>query len=190
MPKKGLLTKETVTSAALSLWRKGEKLNARALAAELHCSTQPIFSLFSGMEEVHAAAAAAATKVYTDFLSLHMSAGKYPPYKASGMAYIAFAKEETELFKLLFMRDRSREAPADGRLGPETRPLIERLCTSLGLTEEEAYAFHVQMWIYVHGMASMIATGFLEWKEDVASSLLTKAYEGLRYVYTNEERNQ
>ena len=36
-----------------------------------------------------------------------MAEGKYPPYKASGMAYIRFAKEEKELFKLLFMRDRS-----------------------------------------------------------------------------------
>ena len=43
-----------------------------------------------------------------------MSAGQYPPYKASGMAYIRFAREQRELFKLLFMRDRTNEEKAAG----------------------------------------------------------------------------
>ena len=34
-----------------------------------------------------------------------MSTGKYLPYKANGMVYIRFAREEKELFKLLFMYD-------------------------------------------------------------------------------------
>ena len=37
------------------------------------------------------------------------AATNYPPYKAMGMGYIRFAAEERELFRLLFMRDRSGE---------------------------------------------------------------------------------
>ena len=61
------------------------------------------------MEEVGQEVLAASDLLYQNYLREDMAKGKYPPYKASGMAYIRFAKEERELFKLLFMRDRSRE---------------------------------------------------------------------------------
>ena len=51
-----------------------------------------------------------------------MTDGKYPPYKASGIAYIQFAKEEKELFKLLFMRDRTGEKIEENR--EEIRPML------------------------------------------------------------------
>ena len=59
------------------------------------------------MEEVSQAVIQAANTIYQNFLNAEMKNSAYPPYKASGMGYIRFAKEERELFKLLFMRDRS-----------------------------------------------------------------------------------
>ena len=108
MPPKFKFTRDEITSAAVNVTRKKgpDGLTARALAEELGCSVKPIFGLFKNMEEVQSAVMNAAQDIYESYLAEDMTSGKYPLYKASGMAYIRFAKEEHELFKLLFMRDR------------------------------------------------------------------------------------
>ena len=110
-----------------------------------------------------------------------MAEGKYPPYKASGMAYIRFAKEEKELFKLLFMRGRSGERVGENK--EEIRPLLEIIRQNLGLSEEDAYFFHLEMWIYVHGIATMLATSYLELDEEFISRVMTDGYEGMKARY-------
>lgn len=184
MPPKFKFTREEIIAAALNITRKKgmEGLTARSLAAQLGSSAKPIFGLFQNMEEVQQEVLIAANKQYHYFLQVDMAEGKYPPYKASGIAYIRFAKEERELFKLLFMRDRSRESKEENR--DEIRPLLEIIMKNLGIDEEEAYLFHLEMWMYVHGIATMVATSYLEWDTDFIDRALTDAYIGLKYRYT------
>ena len=106
MPPKCRFTREEIIQAALDLTaEKGVgALTARGLAQRLGSSAKPIFGLFANMEEVQQEVVKAANLRYQEYLWQDMSAGRYPPYKASGMAYIRFAREQKELFKLLFMR--------------------------------------------------------------------------------------
>lgn len=138
------------------------------------------------MEEVQSEVLKAANQLYQSYLAEDMAGGKYPPYKASGMAYIRFAKEQTELFRLLFMRDRSREKAQQEN--EELKPLIKLIQKNTGMSEENAYLFHLEMWIYVHGIATMTATSYLEWDTDFVSRLLTDAYLGLKHRYCGEEK--
>lgn len=184
MPPKFKFTKEEITNAALCITRQNglSGLTARSLAAQLNCSVKPIFGLFENMEEVQQAVLASAQQLYWNYLKEDMAKGKYPPYKASGMAYIRFAKQERELFRLLFMRDRSGEKTEENR--EEIRPLLDLIQRNLGLCEEDAYLFHIEMWLYVHGIATMIATSYLDWQEEFISRVLTDAYIGLEYRYS------
>lgn len=184
MPPKFKFTKDEITNAALNVTRKNgiSGLTARALAAELGCSVKPIFGLFKNMEEVGQEVLSAADLLYQNYLREDMAKGKYPPYKASGMAYIRFAKEERELFKLLFMRDRSSEKIEENK--EEIRPLTQLIQQNLGISEDEAYLFHLEMWLYVHGIATMIATSYLDWDDEFISKVITDAYMGLKYRYT------
>ena len=59
------------------------------------------------MEELRAAVVAAAYETYLGFIADEVASSRFPKYKSFGMAYIRFAKEERELFKLLFMCDRN-----------------------------------------------------------------------------------
>lgn len=188
MPRKFMFTREEIISAALKLIRKGgmPALTARALGAELGTSSRPVFGLFKNMEEVQTEVVKAADALYQGYMKEDMASGKYPPYKASGMAYIRFAREERELFKLLFMRDRSGEGGEDSR--EEIRPLLEIIKRQLGLGEEDAYCFHIEMWIYVHGIATMLATSYLEWDEAFISRVLTDGYEGMKARYMQAGR--
>ena len=184
MPPKFKFTREQIIDAALEVTRKNgfAGLTARKLAAELGSSAKPIFGLFQNMEEVQSEVIAAANKIYQSCIQKSIKSSEYTPYKASGMAYIRFAKEEKELFKLLFMRDRTGERIEENR--EEIRPLLNMIMKNLGLTEEEAYLFHMESWLYVHGIATMIATNYLEWDVDFIDKALTDAYEGLKHRYT------
>lgn len=109
MPPKVKITKDEILKAALGIVRKGgaQALNARALADALGCSTQPVFSNYPGMDELRADVDRAAYELYREYLASGAKRSDVPKYKAFGLAYIEFAKEEPELFRLLFMCDRS-----------------------------------------------------------------------------------
>ena len=158
-------------------------VTARGLGAKLGSSVKPIFSLFENVEEVQNEVLKAAEKLSQARIRETMESGQYPPYKASGIAYICFAREEKELFKLLYMRDRSRETFDEG---DSIKPLIEEIQKQTGLSEEDAYRFHLEMWVYVHGIATMIATSYLEWDLDTVSEVLTDAYVGLKYRFSQK----
>ena len=59
---------------------------------------------------------------------------------------------------------------------------------NLGISEDEAYLFHLEMWLYVHGIATMIATSYLDWDDEFISRVLTDAYMGLKYRYNGGKR--
>ncbi len=83
------------------------------------------------------------------------------------------------------MRDRSHEIIGDDK--EELGPLLKLVQQKLGLDEESAYLFHLEMWIYVHGIAAMLATSYLEWNEEFISRVLTDRYEGLKDRYVKGE---
>ena len=110
---------------------------------------------------------------------------EYPEYKASGMAYIKFAKEEKELFKLLYMRDRTGEHyPEKDDL---TNEMERHVHQNTGLDGAEKELFHLEMWAFVHGIATMFATNFLELEWSLVSQIVTDAYQGLKKRYEKAE---
>ena len=183
MPPKFKFTREQIVAAALEVTRKNgiTGLTARGLAAELGSSAKPIFGLFQNMEEVQREVVSAANTLYQSYIKKGMADNKFPPYKASGIAYIQFAKEEKELFKLLFMRDRTDEKIEENR--EEIRPILDLIMKNLGIDENEAYFFHLELLLYVHGIATMIATNYLEWDIEFIDKALTDAYQGLKNRY-------
>lgn len=179
MPPKFLFTKEEIISAAVEVVRKNgaDGLTARALAAKLGCSVKPIFGAFKNMEEVRTEVIKAAEKIYRDRLAKSIENKNIPPYKATGTEYIKFAKDDRELFKLLFMRSRISE---EDREAEETAPLIALIQKSTGFDEKTAFLFHLETWVFVHGIATMIATDYLEWDDEFISRSLSDCFLGLK----------
>lgn len=179
MPPKFLFTKEEIISAAVEVVRENgaDGLTARALAAKLGCSVKPIFGAFKNMEEVRTEVIKAAEKIYRDRLAKSTENKNIPPYKATGTEYIKFAKDDRELFKLLFMRSRISE---EDREAEETAPLIALIQKSTGFDEKTAFLFHLETWVFVHGIATMIATDYLEWDDEFISRSLSDCFLGLK----------
>ena len=195
MPRKTVIHKQDIINAAVEIVRANgyENLNARAIAQYLGCSTQPIFSNFRNMEDLTGNVVQRSLEIYNDFVAEEFRRPHdYPPYKTNGMAYISFAVEEKNLFKLLFMRDRTNESsPAEESTFYDVLPLIMK---ATGLDREQASLFHFEIWAAVHGIAVMVASYYYNADMDLISGTLTDVYQGLLYRFrqkegSDEERN-
>ena len=185
MPPKVKVTKEDIIDAAVEIVRQSgeEGINARNVAAKLDCSTQPVFSNFESMDNLRFAVIKRADEMCNEYIKKEVESKKYPAYKASGMAYIRFAKEESQLFRLLYMRDRTQETETESELNNEMENIVH---STTGLSGDKMKLFHLEMWVYVHGIASMFATGFLDLSWELVSKLLTDSYQGLKKQYDLE----
>lgn len=190
MPPKVKFTKEELLTAALDIVReRGEEvLNARTLAKRLGCSTQPIFCNYPNMESLREAVLHQGYHLYYKELGEAMAEGTYPAYKASGMFYIGFAVREPRLFQWLFMRRRP-ESEQKERFSSAEDGVLAALMAGTGLTRQAAEKFHFAMWMWVHGVAASVASGFLDFDEEVVSAHLSDIYFGLRARYKEKEES-
>jgi AcrR family transcriptional regulator len=187
MPPIVKITKNDIIQTSLNLIRANgiDGINARSIAGALGCSTQPIFSNFSSMEELDEAVTVAAYELYLNFLRRETESGKYPQYKSFGMAYIRFADEEKQLFKLLFMRDRRGE---DLTPTADFESSVQIIMDSCGVSHEIASLMHMEMWACVHGIGTMLATSFLTLDWELISNMLTDVYHGIRARHLSEDK--
>lgn len=190
MPPECKFSKEEIVAAAVELVRtRGiDAISARAVGASLGASSKVIFSAFSGMEELRQAVVQAAGQMQQRFTEEYAKTSGFPPYKSIGMAYILFAREEKNLFQLLYMRDRTkenRENDLDSIGG-----ILELLMKTLHISRDQALLLHGEMWAYVHGIAVLLASGYESWDETLISRMLTDGFEGLRIRHCQEGTEQ
>lgn len=183
MPPKAKISKEDIVNTAISMIKNGEDLNARNIASRLECSTQPVFSNFATMDELKNDVLKKCEEIYIEFTQKEIEKNDYPVYKMMGMAYIEFAMQEKELFKLLYMRKANDGSQSNSGLFDESIELLEK---NLGLTKEDATLFHLEIWVFVHGIASMHATGYLELERSLISKMLSNVYNGLKTQFVKK----
>ena len=169
--------RQAVLSAAFRLVRRSglNALNARAVAHEAGSSTQPIFRLYSGMDELKADVCSMAHQFYTDYLHTHVLASENVLLEY-GIRYILFARDEPELFKLLFMCDRSHDNQTIG--DPETTRAVSGIIEQMtGYSEEKAQRMIHWLWVFTHGLAVSMATRYLSYPEDALRRMLCMAFD-------------
>ena len=190
MPRSFMFTKEEIVAAAVQLTReKGiDAVSARSLGEKLGASSRPIFSYFKSMDEVKEAIAESATEIYNGYIETEIKSGRYSSYKANCMAYIRFAKEEKELFKMLFLTDTSSKDVSDDSDEneiEEVKPLVKILQKQLNFSRENAELFFSETWVTVHGIAAMLATNDLDWTDSYILNVLNDVFTGIKYGIEN-----
>ena len=186
MPPKVKVSEEEVVRTALEIARTrgAGAINARSVAEAIGCSTQPIFRSFDTVEELVEATRREAYRAYFGFIEKEVASGKYPQYKAFGMAYVRFASEEKELFKFLFMCDRTGEMRANAE---DFEASVQMIMKNNGVSREVAERMHLEMWCVVHGIGTMLATSFQEFLYEDISGILSDVYRGLQVVHSVQE---
>lgn len=178
MPPAKKILKEQIVEAALQIVREDglDGINARTLAKKLGCSVQPVFSNFSTMQEVRIAAIEAAWDCYRQYMEEGCRKAELP-YKGIGMAYIRFAKEEPRLFRLLFMNQCDAGLQEYLKGDPLTNQYVAHYGgEATGLAGKDMDAFHRNMFIYTHGIATLIATQTCSFTREQVSDMLTDMF--------------
>ncbi|MBE6726445.1 MAG: TetR/AcrR family transcriptional regulator [Ruminococcaceae bacterium] len=188
MPPKAKITREMVESAAVEIIRRSgaENLNARAVAEELNCSTQPVMYHFATMEELKRAAYARIDRIHTD--ALLAPAGDRDPLLSIGLNYIRFAVEEPNLFRFLFQSGYAPGTDLDSLIGSdESGRILEAMREGIGCGMERTKEIFLTVALFAHGYASIIANNRLNFDEDVIAGHLEKAFNGAVLAAREEE---
>lgn len=180
-------THDAVLSAAFELVRRDgiAAFNARSVAQELGSSTQPIFRLFSGMDDLRAGVIEMAHKTMRDYMTRALEKSE-TPYLTMGLSYVLFAQEEPELFKLLYMSDNSIDL--DSSL-PMPAEVIEEITKESGFTSEQAKALHGWLWIFTHGLAVSFATKSCSICKNRLERIMRGAYEAATLKLQQDVQN-
>jgi AcrR family transcriptional regulator len=189
------ISKEDILRTAFQLIRDtgAESLNARNVAYALHCSTQPIFSYYSNMAELKADAYDRADQYHMACLNKVEVGDDY--FLNIGLAYIDFALEEPNLFRFLFL--------SDGFAGKKLNEIITEACVEDAICEiskvtdlgrDGANRLFTDMWLYAHGIASMLAANRIETDRSEIEAMLRNMFAvftgGRSAVPTDDDGNR
>ena len=168
MPRLPRFSKEDIVAAGLRIVRSSgfEAVSARALGKELGTSSSPVFTMFKDMNEVMDAIRTAAEKIFigrmkgvTDY---------FPAFKEFGLRLVAFAREDSNVFQMLFLGKDAR---------PEIAECIARECLGAveqgyGLTSEQSELLFRQMWPVACGIAVLC----VKYPEDFSEKEVSKTF--------------
>lgn len=187
MPPKTKSTKDMITQAAYGITKERGiyAVTAQAVAKKLGCSTQPVYWVFNTMDNLRSEIVKTANAEYNRYLLTEIKG--LQKYKAIGWNYIRFAKEQPELFKLLFMADRQSQTDiSNSNLDDNKSYILSLITEQTGLDETKANELYVDMWLFSHGIAAMLVTKTVKLSDETISQMLTDMYLGLLNRFKGE----
>ena len=187
MPTKIKISKDMILDAAFEIVRKDgmEKLSNRELASKLKCSIRPIYYQFENVEEMQKELYLKIEQYFYKFILDNM-VEEIPKYKQVGINYIKFAKKEKKLFQTLFMSDTRLTPDAFVLKAGEDYKEIEKLIKiSANIKEEDIKDFHTKMWIFCHGIATLVANDTIKLTDNQIQDLLSCEFQALMLLEEN-----
>lgn len=167
MPPLTKFTKNEIVEAAVRVTRKKgiNGMTAREIGAELGVSTRPIFTWFDSIDQVKIAVYEYAMELYKAYIERGLDGPI--PFLGVWRQYLHFAKEEPELYRLLFL------TMPDGVIGGA----IETLKFSQDLVREsvmniyhidayEADCYFRNIWLVAFSYATLIVTDNCPYTEE------------------------
>ena len=160
MARKEMISKSDIRTAAFCMNKEQgiSEVTARKLAAYAGCSTQPIFRNYKNMEEC-------LDDVYEDCLTCFdefynsFDKSSHVPFVNLGMAYIAFASKEPNVFSYLFMTKNTHGMNLYSMLNGRTGAVKSEMNSAKDDGVKNPEGIFMKMWMLIHGAAAMTITG-------------------------------
>ena len=160
MPPKKTCTREEVVTAAFALVRAHglAALSARNVARRLKTSTSPIYGHFRKMSMLRDQIVLRAMDLLRSYQTRKRTG---EPFFDMGLGYIEFARSEERLFFELFSKADRSAAPREHQFGSDLLPVMKTDPVLRGFSEDQLRNVLLKMWIFVHGIASLVHEGDL-----------------------------
>ena len=174
MAPKNKFTKKEMINAAMQVVRdKGiDGLTAKTMADELGTSTQPVFTAFGSMDTVKQEVYASAVRVYDSYTDAGLK--EKIPFFGVGMQYIRFAREEPELYRLLFLTKTQDQEYSAMKSMQHLQELIRPTLVNIyHITAEEADLYFRDLWFVVHSLSTLVVTDDCTYSDQEIGQILT-----------------
>lgn len=163
-PKSKSFSRKDIINAAFEVVRKRgrEKLSARTVARVMNSSTMPIYSYMQSMKKLEEELAYKASELLYQYQTTRRTGHTFLDM---GIGYVIFAREECHLFRYMFMTEHSARDLQDRRFDTDLNTLIEKMGddqTLEGLDKQQMQKILEKMWIFVHGLATLLSFGVFE----------------------------
>jgi len=181
MGRRTQITKEIILKTALQmLIRDGYgTITIKTLATEIGCSTQPIVWHFENMNGFR--------KAFLEYC-IDYAKSRFTVWNGSlddllaetARGYITIACNMPNLFRFVFVdnKDECKNSDVVQKLQLDnTKKIIALLCQEKGLSEQQATSFLMNYELYIHGIASYTASGFVNYPEEEIIAMANRAKE-------------
>jgi AcrR family transcriptional regulator len=172
MPPPTRINRDRIVNAALRIVRaKGlAALTARSVAADLNCSTAPVYSQFRNMEELRFAVAHNILELMEQYDTAEYT---QRTFLNMGIGTVLFARDYPHLFRAIHMDTSEFNHLIAGYMERLTEMMRREQRFSDLLADVRGHLLET-MWIYTHGMAALVTTGYIR---DVTTESVTRALE-------------
>lgn len=189
MSEKNKLTKSDIVDGAFAVLKESgfSAVNARSVAKKLGCSTQPIYRFFKNMSELKDEMTARAIKEHSERVTKSLSSndGSHSRYGDYGIGFVRFAEQEKELFKFLYIDEKSRLLLTDVHYDE----IIDTIRSEYGYDAETARKMHMDMTFYSYGLALLFYVGKLKMSDNELIAAFRREFKALASLYNNADNN-
>lgn len=179
MPPKQKITKDMILEATFQITRESgfDAVNARGLGKFIGCSTQPIFSQYKTMWDLKKDFHKYLGKYFDDYAIGRANQAENFSNEI-GRAYIDFARNESNLFQVLFMSECFGLNGFSDMFADEGNLEAAKMTSKkLEISLEAAKSLYMKTWIFLHGIASLIATKSINLSNEEAERMHREAYQ-------------
>lgn len=174
------LKKENVVKVAVRMVNNNgwDSINARSLAKELGVSTKPLYRIYNNMDEIKSDIYDEIYRQYDEFITSRIDNKK--ALLTLSIAYVEFASEYKNLFISLFLSNNLKWKTLDDVLNEKwNQSTIINLVNKHGYSFEEAKSLFMNFWLYVNGLATLLATNEIKIDDKEILVKLVKMYKVL-----------
>lgn len=163
MPPKVKFQKAEIAQAALNVARRAgiDAVTAREVAAALKASPRPIFTWYESMEQLKAEVLELAEGVYRGYIERGLA--ERAPFLGVWQQYLRFAREEPELYRMLFL---TRSGGAMAAMGFSQALARESIMRVYNMSAAAADSYFRDLWLVAFGFATLIVTDNCPYTDD------------------------
>ncbi len=184
MPPINKITKEMIVNAGKEIIKlEGvDRLNVRKIASKLNCSTQPIMYHYKTVNELKSDIYIAVDEYHSKYITEIADCNKINPMLGIGLRYIMFAVKEKNYFKFLFQTDKFSNLNFNELIEKDSEELsaiYEILQHQANITKEQSKMLFANLFITVHGLASLLANNSMKYDEKYCINILENTFYGV-----------
>jgi AcrR family transcriptional regulator len=164
MPPKRIFSESDIIHSSLKIVReKGFKqLSAREVARELISSTRPVYENFHSMDELKKTVLQRIVDLLYDYVTRQYTKNAF---LNTGVGYVLYARDHKEFFKAIFL-----EGNDSGDIIDEMLRKLDKAVVTVRELKKLSAAERKELlrngWIYTHGFAMMVFSGYMKNNQD------------------------